>query len=445
MEWKKFKKDMPGVSEHPSVEESFRWGWMILLVFLGGFLLWSLLFRLDTGAIANGRFIILGEKKIVQHLEGGIVKEIRIKEGQTVKEGEVLLTLEETQVRASLDLNQGQLWEALAAENRINAELNNDPKIRFTEELINAENQAVVQKIMDSEQRLFKANNESYQQQIKVLHQRIEQYKKQIEGHQAQVKSSATQLELINRELEAVQYLIERKLIDKPRLYKLQRNAAKLLGDKDEYLGMIAKAEQGIGETEFQINSVTADRRKELLEKLKEIQEKLSDLREKVKANSDVLRRTTIRSPKAGVVLNLKANTVGGVIKPGEDICDIVPVDYQLILQVQVSPTDIDVVKPGLPATIRLTAYKQRVVPTFNGVVTEVSADIQEDPTTKMLFYHVRVQFTPEGLALLQDMPEVKLYPGMPAEAVIIVDNETAFSYLIAPLLDNFRRAFHEK
>ncbi|KTD57235.1 HlyD family type I secretion periplasmic adaptor subunit [Legionella shakespearei] len=445
MGWKKLKKDMPDVSEHPEIDQPVKWGWIILSVFLGGFLLWSLLFHLDTGAIANGRFIILGERKVVQHLEGGIVKQINIEEGQKVEAGEVLLQLEDTQIRASLDLYQGQLWEYLATESRIFAELNNDPTIDFPDELVNAENQPAVKKVMESEQRLFVANNNSYEGQKNVLNQRIAQYKKQIESYQAQVKSNIAQLDLMNQELEAVKYLSDRKLIDKPRLYKLQRNAAKLLGDKDEYLGMIAKTEQGIGETEYQIYSLTADRRKALLEKLNDVQEKLNDLREKVKASTDVLRRTTIRSPKAGIVLNLKANTIGGVIKPGEDICDIVPSDYQLILQVQVSPIDIDVVKPGLAAKIRLTAYKQRIVPTFDGVVSEVSADIQEEQTTQRLYYNVRIQFTPEAFAVLNKMNHVKLYPGMPAEAVIIVDHETAFSYLIAPLVDNFNRAFHEK
>lgn len=442
MEWDKLHKQLPNLPKEPHFEEPKRFGLIILFVFVGGFLLWAFLFPLDSAAIADGYFIVEGERKTIQHLEGGIIKEILIEEGKEVKAGEVLIKLDDTQAKASLDLLQGQTWEALASEARILSELNNEEKIDFPEELLKAKINPKVKKIIAGQQKLFTANNNSYQGQTLVLKQRIEQFNKQIESYQAQEKSSDTQLKLIEEEITAVQYLADRKLIDKPRLLALKREAAKLLGDRDEYLGMIAKAHQGIGETQSQLYALAETKRKQLLEQLRLEQQKLADLQEKLKAASDVLSRTIIIAPQDGIILGLKKHTIGGVITPGQDICDIVPSSKYLILEVHISPSDIDIVTPGLPAKVRLTAYKQRVVPIVDGIVSQISADVFEEPNTKIHYYKARIQLSPKSLKTLQN---VKLYPGMPAQAMIIVERRTAFDYLITPLLDNFRKAFREE
>lgn len=429
------------IADKPAIERPLRVGLFIVVFFVGGFFLWSLLFPLDAAAVAEGHFIVEGERKTIQHLEGGIIKEILIQDGEKVKAGQVLIRLDDTQSSANLDLLQGQVFEALASEARILAELNNADSIDFPQQLLDAKANPKVIKIISGQQRLFTANNNTYQGQVAVLNRRIAEFHKEIESLKAQEESSETQLKLINEEITAVAYLEQKKLIDKPRLLALKREAARLLGNKGENLGQIAKAHQGIGETESQIYSVTENRRRELLEQLRLEQQKLADLQEKLKAVSDIMQRTTITAPQAGIIMGLKKHTIGGVISPGQDICDIVPLVEKLVLEVKINPTDIDVVVPGLPAKIRLTSYKQRVVPTFDGEVYYVSADTFEDPNTRMKFYKARISFSRQALSSLEG---VRLYPGMPAQAMIITQRRTAFVYLVSPLLENFRKAFRE-
>lgn len=433
---------IPEATAEPIVFNPLVFGLMVILIFIVGFLVWSFVFSLDSAAIAQGKIIVEYERKTIQHMEGGIIKKIYINEGSVVKANDPLIQLDETQARASLELLQGQVYESLAQEARIFAELNNKKQVEYPDELLKVKNDPKVIKIINGQDSLFIAQVNSYEGQTRVLNERIEQYEKEIESLEAQVTSGTEQLKLIQEEIEAVAYLEARKLIDKPRLLALKREAAKLTGDRGEHLGLIAKAHQAISETKSQIYTVIEDRRRNLLEELRLAQQKLADLMEKMKSAEDVLKRTLIYAPQAGTVIGLKKHTIGGVITPGQDILDIIPSDDMLMVEAHVDPMDINSVHPGLVAKVQLTAYKQRNTPYLNGTVSQVSADIFEDPVTKKQFYKARVILNKEEL---QHLTHVKLYPGMPVQVMIIVSKRTAFDYFITPIKDSFDRAFHEE
>lgn len=436
------RKQLPHTSESPPVGNVIKAGLGILLFFIGGFLLWSLLFHLDAAAVAQGKLVVEYERKTIQHMEGGIIKTIYINEGSVVKANTPLIQLDDTQAKATLDLLQGQLYENLAAEARIFAELNSEKQVHYPNQLQQLGNDPKVKKIIDGQNKLFIARNKSYEGQSKILNERIEEYKKEISSLDAQVIANNEQLKLIEEEIKAVEYLEERKLIDRPRLLALKREAARLTGDRGEHLGLIAKAHQGIGEIQSQLFTMIETRRKDLLEELRDVQQKLADLTEKCKAAEDVLKRTLITAPQSGTVIGLKKHTTGGVITPGQDILDIIPSGDQLIVEAQIEPLDINSVKPGLTAKVRLIAYKQRNTPLVEGIVTQVSPDVFEDQATKKQFYKARIILNKNELSKLK---HVALYPGMPVQVMIIIEKRTAFNYFITPLHDSFERAFHEE
>ncbi|CEK10326.1 HlyD family type I secretion periplasmic adaptor subunit [Legionella hackeliae] len=436
-----FKK-LPPTTDKPVIRNAIIAGSTLLIVFVGGFFLWSLLFPLDSAAVAEGKFVVQFEHKTVQHMEGGIIEKIFINEGSVVKANTPLIKLQDTQAKTSLQLLQVQMWEGLAAEARIYSELNNDPKVVFPNELLKQKNNPDVQKIINGQERLFTAGVNTYEGQTKVLNQRIDQLHKEISSLQAQVQSETEQIKLIDEEIEAVAYLEAKKLIDRPRLLALKREEARLNGNRGEHLGLIAKAHQAIGETKSQMYTLMETRRKDLLEELRTTQQKLADVLEKSKAAEDVLRRTLIVAPSAGTVIGLKKHTVGGVITPGQEVLDIIPSGDQLIIEAEINPIDINIVRPGLKAKVHLTAYKQRNTPTLEGTVLSISADIFEDEATKKKFYKARITLDKNELARF---PQIQLYPGMPVQVMIITEKRTAFDYLITPLEDSFRQAFHEE
>ncbi|KTD06744.1 HlyD family type I secretion periplasmic adaptor subunit [Legionella jamestowniensis] len=435
-------KKLPPTPGKPIITNALLTGFGILIFFIGGFLLWSLLFPLDSAAVANGKFVVQFEHKTVQHMEGGIIEKIFINEGSIVKKHTPLIKLQDTQAKTTLQLLQVQVWENLAAEARIFAELNNEKKVVFPAELLKHAANPDVQKIIQGQEKLFVAAVNSYEGQTKVLNQRIDQLNKEIASLEAQVQSETEQLKLIDEEIEAVAYLEARKLIDRPRLLALKREAARLNGNRGEHLGLIAKAHQSIGETKSQIYTLMETRRKELLEELRLTQQKLADVVEKSKAAEDVLHRTLIVAPQAGTVIGLKKHTIGGVITPGQEVLDIIPSGDQLIIEAEINPVDINIVRPGLKAKVHLTAYKQRNTPTLDGTVTNISADIFKDEATQRQFYKARITLDKDQLARL---PHIQLYPGMPVQVLIITEKRTAFDYLITPLEESFRKAFREE
>jgi len=427
----------------PPIKKFVSWGLLIIAIFFSFFAIWSLVSPIEKAAVATGKVTVYGYQKDIQHLEGGIIKAFHIREGSKVKKGELLIQLEDTKAKASLDVLRSQVYALLGNEARLLAEKENAKTIKFPKILLDLQKDNLeISKIITGQKTLFLANIKAMEGQVDILKQSIKQLEKEVESNKNQVTSKATQLKYIMVELKATEYLAKKGLIPKPKLWALKRNEARLVGEREGHLVEIAKIKQKIGEMKLKIHSIRDQHKKDVLEKLHETQTKIADLKNRVLAAKDVLERTRIYAPKAGTVIRLQAHTVGGVIKPGERIMTIVPSKDKVVMDVQVDPLDIDIVRPGLPVKVRLSAYKQRTTPTLKGKVDHVSADSFVDKNTRKTYYLVRVSVPAEEL---KKLPHVKFYQGMPVSVMIITGRSSPFNYFISPIGESFNKAFKEQ
>lgn len=415
---------------------------VIILFFFAGLGSWAALAPLDSAALAPARVTVAGNRKTVQHLEGGIVSELRVGEGSRVEPGELLLKLDETQAHATLQQLRGRYENLLAREARLLAErTDTNEEIRFPDVLLQQADEERVSNAMAGERAIYQARIEFMAGRERILKQRVLQLREEIEGLRAQVEAESTQLLLVRDEKDAIETLFEKGQIDKPRLLAAKRTEAGLIGSRGEHQALISRAEQRIGESQLEIIDLKNRLLSEVVADLKETQAELTDLSQRIKAAEDLLARTEVRAPVGGTVVDLQVHTVGGVITPGQKILDIVPVEDRLELEARVDPTDIDVVHVGLSAQVVLTAYKQRSTPTLSGKVSRVSADSFSDPNTGRTYFLARV--TVETVEL-ERMEGIDLYPGMPAEVMIRTGSQTALDYMLGPILQSLNRAFRE-
>ena len=414
----------------------------VIALFFGGFGAWAALSPLSSAAIAPGVVAVESNRKTVQHLEGGIIEQILVKEGEQVRAGQVLLRLDRTRSQATYDVLLGQYRAVLALENRLVAERDGLANISFADELNSAAGNPDVAKILAGQIRLFEARRTTVGSQMEILRQGISELREEIRGLQAQQEAQAEQIVLLGEEYESVKRLYEKRLDRKARVLALQRAMAKLKGEEGEYDASVARARQAIGEAELRIIHVQNTFQQEVAAELREAQRDLAELRDKNRAQEDVLRRMAVTAPQAGVVVALRFHTTGGVITPGEAILDIVPSGDKLTIEARVHADDIDVVRPGLEAHVRLSAFRRRTTPMVAGLVTRVSADRFEDERTGMPFYLARVEVDSDELAALED---VKLHPGMPVEVMIATGERPALDYLLSPITDSIHRAFREQ
>lgn len=431
------------IPEKPIIKKSILFGLIVIGVFIGSFSLWAMLAPLESAALAPGKIIVAGYRRTIQHLEGGIVKTIDVKDGTPVTKDQVLLTLDDSQAKIALQLKRNDVFELLGMDARLQAEKNNADKIVFSPRLLAQEKEVKVQEIMRGQIDIFNANEKAFKGSVFILEQKISQLNEEIKGTESTIESTVTQLKLIDEEIVSVAYLEKRKLIERSRLLALQREAARLRGQIGESRARISVLQQSIGEAKLRIAELEKERQKEILTTLRETQQKLSDALEKEKAAADVLLRTTIRSPIAGVVIGLKIHTLGGVIRASDPIMDIVPSHEQLVIEAKVNPNDIDVVHQGLMAKVQLTAFKMRNTPILLGEVTQVSADIFTESNTGESYYLTRIVINQDELERLPK--NQKLYPGMPVEVMIITAKLTPWQYFITPITQSFNRAFREQ
>jgi len=416
-------------------------GFIILLAGIGGFGTWAALAPLKGAVVAPGIVKVAGERKTVQHLEGGIIKEIHVQDGETVKAGQVLLSLDETRARTVLQLLKGQYYTLAARQSRLLAERDGLAKIDFPAEL-NTDNDPEFRKILAGEEGLFQTRRKALTGQIDILRQRIGQFEDEIKGVAAQKQSGNKQLALINEELNAVKKIYEQGIYEKPKYLALQRAVAKLEGDIGNLAAEVARINQQIAESQLRIIDLQNQRLAEINRELRETQSSLLDNSERRRQAMDVLERVDIRAPYSGTVVGLRFHTTKGVIQPGAAILDIVPEDDELIIETHINTPDIDAVHAGLPAEIRLVAYNQRTTPSVQGSVVQVSADRITDEKSGQAFYLARIQVDP---ASLQGLQGIKLYPGMPAEVYIVTGERTLLQYVMKPLTDSFQRALREE
>jgi HlyD family type I secretion membrane fusion protein len=278
--------------------------------------------------------------------------------------------------------------------------------------------------------------------QAQILRQRVEQLRAEIRSYEAQMKAQDEQLFFVRAEIEDIKGLVDKGLERRPRLLALQRTAAQLTGSRDQQVGLIAKAEQTIGEAQLHLLHLRNARLAEVTAEQRDLQARLVESSERLRAATDIQRRRDVIAPVGGTVTNLRFHTIGGVVRPGEALADIVPRDEGLVAEVRVQPQDIHVVSNDMPAEIRLTALKQRIVPTLHGRVVYVAADVENDPRTLQGFYRARVRIDPDQLVAVG---AVALAPGMPADVMIKSGDRTLLRYVAQPLVDSFHRAFREQ
>ncbi|MCC6466768.1 MAG: HlyD family type I secretion periplasmic adaptor subunit [Alphaproteobacteria bacterium] len=430
------------VPRRPEILAPLVLGLFAASLFVAVMSVWSYLAPLASAAIAAGQVVTDGSRRTVQHLEGGIIREILVKDGDKVRSGQVMVRLDDIQSGASTDLLRAQ-WDVLRAQNtRLGAEIADETALAFPTDLLARKSEPRVAEIIASQTGLFEARQRAHQGIVAVLRQRAEQLRSEIASYEGLLRSVQEQLVSINGEMKDVQELVDKGYERRPRLLTLQRQASGLTGTKDQHLAMIAKARQAITETELQIAQQTNTRRNEVATDRRDTQAQMADVEEKLRSAQDVRARREVTAPTDGLVTNLRFHTLGGVVKPGDPLLDIIADNEALMVEVRISPTDIDTVETGQQAEVRLTAFKQRTMPALKGKLIYVAADVEADAKTGASFYRGRVQI---DMLQLAQIPNARLTAGMPAEVMVLAGERTLLQYLLQPLIDSFRRAFREQ
>jgi HlyD family secretion protein len=396
-----------------------------------------------AGAIVvPGNLVVQSNVKTIQHPSGGVVAEIAVHNGQHVGGGDLLLRLDATQAQASLQVVSKQLDEIRARIARLTAERDGVTELEVPEELASRAAEGNVKSLLSSEATLFNARSTARRSQIDLLQSKISQLGEEIAGLDAQVASKTRQLDLITGELGGVQELYDKRLVPLSRLTALQRESARIEGERGQLISTIAETKSKVGESRLQILRIDQDFRTDVVKELGENRGKEAELAERGVAAQDLLDRIEIRAPTAGVINQLAVHTVGGVIRAGDQIMEIVPDSDDLQIEARLQPNDIDQVRSGQKAFVRFSAFNQRVTPQLTGAVSYVSADISHDHQTNAPYFTVRIALSD---AERRRLAGLQLVPGMPAEVFMQTGSRTMMSYLLKPITDQMRRAFVEQ
>lgn len=405
-----------------------RQGFGIIFVVFGIFGGWAALAPLDSAANAPGVVTVQSYRKTVQHLEGGIVKELLVRDGDTVRKGDPLIILDDSQVRAEYEINRSQLVAAMAAEARLRAEREGKSVIDFGEAIEPDTKRG--QEAQISETQIFNARRNSRLGEISVLQERIGQLNEQIKGLNAMIGTKNNLGKSYTNEIEELRDLLSQGFVDKQRLLEQERKLDMLKSEISDHNSTITKTRLQINETQLQIVQLTKDFNSDVAKQLADVQTQVYDLQERTAAYKDRLSRIVIRAPDDGMVIGMTVHTVGGIIRAATPLLDIVPSISDLIVEVHVLPVDIDRIGVGKTARIRFSAFNSATTPEIEGVVTQVSADRLTDERTGAPYYLAKLRVTEEGEKKLGDR---KLVPGMPADALINTGERTMLQYILQP------------
>jgi HlyD family secretion protein len=414
-------------------------GLSALFLVLGG---WAATTEFSGAVVADGSLVVESEVKKVQHPTGGVVGELRVRDGDTVSAGDIVLRLDHTVMEANLAIVRKAHNEALAKQARLEAERDGAGEISFPRDLLTAADESEVAALLNGERKLFEVRTAARAGQRSQHVERIGQLRDQIGAYSEQVVAKDRESELILQELEGVRDLYNKKLVSITRLNALERDAARIAGERGTLVSAIAQTKGKITETDLQILQIDQDLRTEVGKELAEIRGKLSELVERKVTAEDQLKKINIRAPQGGRVHQLAVHTVGGVASPGEALMLIVPVADQLTVQARVSPKDIEQIHHGQRARLRFSALNQRTTPEIEGEVSRVSPDLTVDQRTGNSFYTIRLSTSEAEVSRLG---QVKLQPGMPVEAFLETQPRTVLTYFTKPLADQIVRAFRER
>ena len=416
-------------------------GNLLVTGFVLGLGIWSAFAPLESAAIASGVVESESSRKTIQHLEGGIVREILVADGDAVRTGQVLIWLDDTRARAEVQSLQGQLWDATAREARLQAKQQGQEQVLFPARMETAGNEsASAAAILTAQRNIFETRRQVFRSQLAVVREKGLQVDKEILGLRAQENAVAQRAEIAREELDMVATLVSKGLERRPRLLNLEREVADIQGRRGEIAAHISRAEQVINESQATLLKLESDRQHEIAQSLREAQNQVFQLRERLRAAEDQLSRTEVKAPEDGVITELRVHTPGGVIGAGAPLMDMVPRQDRLIVTARVKPEDIDVVHPGLNADVHLLPYNQRRAPRLNGTVTHVSADRLVDKRTEQPYYATKIRVQDTRMAA----NDIRIIPGMPAQVFITTGRGTVALYALRPLLDSFHSAFSE-
>jgi HlyD family secretion protein len=424
------------------VRTSLLWPGLFALVVagggLGGFLAWAATAPIAGAVIAPGHIAASGENQTIQHLEGGIVKTLHIKDGDVVTAGQPLISLDPTLAEATLNRARKTLLTLRADEVRLLAEQRDLDAIVFPPELRADDLDASVRDFMETKIVEFEHRAQKTRNEVRILEQRLAGLEEEIAGSEAQRAATQKQAGFIREELRDIDYLFQKGLSRADRLFQLRRGEAELEGRDGALMSAIGKAKQSVAEIREQIEKIGHERRADAGTRLSEVRTRIADTLEQIIASESILSRIVVRAPVDGTVVRLAANTVGGVISPGQTIVEILPRGVDLVVDAKLQPTDIDAVQVGRAANVRLSALNHRTTPVVAARVAYVSADKLTDRGNQQVYYRVRLELQPEQIEARE---RAALAPGMPAEAFIQTAERTMLQYLFRPIEDSLARA----
>ena len=409
---------------------------LLLVVGIGG---WATTTQLSGAVIASGKLVVDSNVKKVQHPTGGIVGELLVKEGDKVKQGDVVLRLDGTQTRSSLGIVNKAIDELLARQARNEAELDGAPSVTFPAALEARRSDPEVARLMSGEKKLFEMRRMARDGQKAQLREQIQQLQLQIQGNQAQEAAKTKEIQLVAQELEGVRVLWKQNLVPISRVTALERDSARLEGERAALVANVAQNRGRIAELELKIHQIDQDLSTEVGKEMAENRAKMSEMTERRIAADDQLKRIDLVSPQDGRIFQRSVHTVGGVIQAGEQVMLIVPESDSLIVEAKVAPHDIDQVHVGQHAVLRFAAFNQRTTPEIDGEVIHIGADVAQDDRASEPYYSVRIRVLDGELARLDGL---QLLAGMPVEAFIQTTPRTVASFLVKPLTDQLARAF---
>jgi HlyD family type I secretion membrane fusion protein len=419
-----------------------RKGLLVILVFVVGSVTWASLAPLESSVNAPGTIIVESHRKTIQHLEGGIVKQLLVTEGQTVAAGEPLLRLEETQAQSNYNLLQDQANALLAQEARLFAERDGASSIAFPPDLLAQRDNPNVAQVLAGEENTFLTRKNTLGKQLAILAQRNDENKRQIAGLQSQQDAVQKQGTLVEQEASGVEDLYKQGLSTLPRVLALRRQGADLTGQSGQISEHIAEIQLSSEENNLQMNNLRNQQLSEVANDLRDVENKKFDVLARLSAAKDVMTRLDLVAPVAGKIVNLSIHTQGAVIKPGDTVMEIVPAEDLLDVEAHVRPDQADTIQPGMNAHISFNAYKQRRLPQITGNVQTVSADRLVDQRTGQPYFNVVVTVDRKEL---EDYKDVKLMPGLPCDVAIATGTRTMMEYFLSPVLDVIEKGMREK
>jgi len=425
-----------------NVNRTIRIGAVLVVFGFGGLFAWSATAPLTSAAVAPAVVVADSRNKAIQHLEGGIIREVLVREGDRVSAGQVLARLDSARAEADLGRLRSAMSAGLAERARLVAERDSLDHISFPKELLEEKNDPDVAEAVKGQQSLFDTHRAAEESERNIVYQRISQYQEEIKGIEAQVVSEVRQLALIHEELKDVRDMVAKGLERKPRLLQLERSAASIDGQRNQHLADIARSRQNIAEMQERLINIKTQHVDKAGTDLRDVETKLVDITKQIVAAADTSKRLEITAPVSGKVVTVFRETPGGVVKPGETILELVPDQDQLVIEAHVRPQDIDGVAVDAPARVRLTAYSSRRTPSLGGRVETVSPDRIIDRDGKSAYFLARVVVNIDSLAKSDGL---KLYPGMPAVVFIETGRETMLDYLLTPLFYGIERGMRER